>query len=165
MTWYCIRTMRRAELSLADELRKLGLTAYVPVETHDRKVRGRKERVTIPAFGGFAFVDCEPDDFDEIRVCEGFWRFVCYQGSAEPAKMPRGALLSVFLAELFGDLDHTREPPPWRPSRGDVVSVRSGMWRGRLARIVSVGKRRSMLELLEDHGRWNVPNEALELAA
>lgn len=165
MTWYCIRTMRRAELSLVEELRALGFTAYVPCETHDRKIRGRKERVTIPAYGGFAFVECDPTNFAEIGGCEGFWRFVCYQGSADPARMPCGALMGVFLAELFGDLDYTRAPPPWKPARGDAVAIRSGMWQGRLARIISVGKRQSLLEPLVGYGRWNVPNDALELAA
>lgn len=165
MNWYCIATARRAELSLVDELRDLGLTAYVPCEIHDKKLKGRKQVVTTPAFKGYAFVFCGVGDFDSVRACDGFSRFVRYMGSEEPAKMARGALLSVFLAELFGELDHTRQPEAYKPTRGDAVVIKSGMWRGHIGRIISVGKRKSLLQPLDGFGRWEVQNEVLELAA
>ena len=165
MTWYCIRTARRAELSLVDELRAIGLVAYTPCEIHDRKIAGRRQRVTVPAMRGYVFVFCDPSDFAAVSDCEGFWRFVRYVGSETPAKMARGALMDVFLADLFGDLDYTRQPEAYRPRRGDAVRIRSGMWRGRIARIISVGKRKSLLEPLDGFGRWEVNSETLELAA
>lgn len=166
MTWYCIRTERRAELSLVNELRALGLTAYVPVETHDRKVRGRKQRIIVPAFQGYAFVNCELEQHADVLACDGAFDFVRYVGGdREPARMPANALRWVLLAELFGDLDYTRTPEAYRPSRGDRVTVKRGMWKGRIARIISVGKRDVMLEAVDGFGRWKVAVDALELAA
>lgn len=168
MTWYCIRTMRQAELSLVAELRALGLTAYVPVEIHDRKIRGKKQRVSLPAFQGYAFVECVPADHGQVLACEGAFDFVRCHGSGEgrePARMPAHALAGVFLAELFGDLDYTRQPPAYRPERGDAVVVTKGMWKGRIARIISVGKRETLLEPISGVGRWKVSTNALELAA
>lgn len=163
--WYCIRTARRAEFSLVAEIRSLGLVAYAPCEVHDRPLRGRTQRIVLPALRGYAFVFCSSSDFGAVSGCEGFWRFVRYHGSEEVAKMPRAALLGLFLADLFGDLDYTRQPEAYRPRRGDAVRIRSGMWRGRIARIISVGKRKSLLEPLDGFGRWEVNSEALELAA
>lgn len=168
MTWYCIRTERRAELSLVAELRALGLMAYVPVEIHDRRVRGRIVRDARPAFQGYAFVECEPADHGQVLACEGAFDFVrCHGGGegAKPARMPAYALLGVVLAEMFGDLDYTREPEPYRPARGDAVVVTKGMWKGRIARIISVGKRDTLLEPIDGVGRWKVSTGALELAA
>lgn len=166
MTWYCIRTERRAELSLVADLRALGLTAYVPVETHDRKVRGRKQRISVPAFQGYAFVNCEVEQHADVLACDGAFDFVRYVGGdREPARMPANALRWVLLAELFGDLDYTREPPPWSPARNDVVKVTKGMWKGRIARIISVGKREILLEPLDGVGRWKIGPGSLDLAA
>lgn len=165
MNWYCIATARRAELSLVGQLRAIGLVAYTPCEIHDRKIAGRRQRVTVPAMRGYVFVFCDPSDFAAVSDCDGFWRFVRYVGSEIPAKMARGALMDVFLADLFGELDYTRAPPPWKPTRGDAVVIKSGMWRGKLARIISVGKRKSLLQPLDGFGRWEVQNEVLELAA
>ncbi len=163
--WYCIRTARRAELSLVAEIRSLGLVAYTPCEVHARPLRGRTQRIVLPALRGYAFVFCSSSDFGAVSDCEGFWRFVRYVGSETPAKMARGALMDVFLADLFGELDYTRQPEAYRPRRGDAVRIRSGMWRGRIARIISVGKRKSLLEPLDGFGRWAVNSAALELAA
>ena len=165
MNWYCIATARRAELSLVDELRAIGLVAYTPCEIHDRKIAGRRQRVTVPAMRGYVFVFCDPSDFAAVGDCEGFWRFVRYVGSETPAKMARGALMDVFLADLFGELDHTRQPEAYKPTRGDAVVIKSGMWRGYIGRIISVGKRKSLLQPLDGFGRWEVQNEVLELAA
>lgn len=165
MTWYCIRTERRAELSLVGELRELGFTAYVPCEIHNRKIRRTMERVTVPAFPGYAFVNCSAERLGEVGACEGAFDVVRYASNGEPARMPRNALLWLLLAEIFGDMDHTRVPAAYRPDRGDRVTIKAGKWRGYVGRIISVGKRKSLLEPDKGFGRWEVENAALELAA
>jgi transcription antitermination factor NusG len=163
--WYIIRC--RQELNVRDALAERGLFAYVPCETVERRL-GRKLRVVHRAISpGYVFVCCHQSDLPEIREIDGVHDFIrsTFEGVRVPATMPAKQLQWLFLAELFGDMDYTRLPKPYAPSRGDRVMIRSGRWKGYIARIISVGKRKSSLAPEKGFGRWTVENEHLEAAA
>ena len=61
--WWCLHTKPRQEKATARELRKGGLTFYLPqVLKEDRTPQGRKIRSVIPLFPGYLFLFGDPTD-------------------------------------------------------------------------------------------------------
>lgn len=121
----------KTEIATATELRALGFPAYVPCETIDRTIMGRKRRFRRPALPGYVFVQCQADDLSKIRALETVYGFVATtlaDGSRKPASIAPEAVAELFLAELFGELDYTSDPAAWAPALGERVRVKSGRW-------------------------------------
>ncbi len=61
--WWCLHTKPRQEKATGRELRKLGLTFYLPqVLKEDRTPQGRKIRSVIPLFPSYLFLHGDLDD-------------------------------------------------------------------------------------------------------
>jgi transcription antitermination factor NusG len=61
--WWCLHTKPRQEKATGRELRKLGLTFYLPqVLKEDRTPQGRKIRSVIPLFPGYLFLNGDHND-------------------------------------------------------------------------------------------------------
>lgn len=162
--WYCLSAWD--SLKAKEALRGVCET-YVPCETVERR-RGNKPKMklTRPVFVGYLFVRCEPEAFGAIRDVVEVHDFVRYSredGSRAPLKLHDNALVPILLAEMFGGLDYTKTPPAYRPERGDKVKIRGGKWSGYMARVLSVSKRKAIVET-----QWcklEVEPEQLEAAA
>lgn len=154
-----------AERDVTAELRRAGFRAYYPQETLDRVIMGRKRRLSRPAFSGYVFVEVEPDRLSEIHV-KGVFDIVRGTSSdPRPAIIPPEQLACIFLAELFGELDYTRQPEAWRPGLGERVRVKNGKkFAGYLGRVLSLSKQKARVEL-DRGGRMEVRQEELEAAA
>jgi transcription antitermination factor NusG len=60
--WWCLHTKPRQEKAMGRELRKLGLTYYLPqVIREDRTPQGRKIRSLIPLFTSYLFLCGDPE--------------------------------------------------------------------------------------------------------
>src|SRR5262245_22435307 len=61
--WWCLHTKPRQEKAVGRELRKLGLTFYLPqVLKEDRTPQGRKIRSVIPLFSSYLFLFGDQND-------------------------------------------------------------------------------------------------------
>src|SRR4051812_4143845 len=61
--WWCLHAKPRQEKATGRELRKLGLTFYLPqVLKEDRTPQGRKTRSVIPLFPGYLFLHGDHND-------------------------------------------------------------------------------------------------------
>jgi transcription antitermination factor NusG len=61
--WWCLHTRPRQEKAIGRELRKLGLTFFLPqVVKEDRTPQGRKIRSVIPLFPSYLFLLGDHDD-------------------------------------------------------------------------------------------------------
>jgi transcription antitermination factor NusG len=158
----------RTEAETARDLRAKGFCAYYPQETMDRVIMGRKRRFRRPAFPGYIFTECfAAEDIAEIRKLKSVYAFVVTRlpdGSKTPASVSPEALQAVFLAELFGELDYTRKPEAWQPTRGERVKVKAGLWKGYIAKVLSMTKTAAVLQP-EKGGRLKVKLDELERAA
>lgn len=147
-SWFCLRSTD--ELFTVHMLREANYTAYVPCETIMRQ-RGRlKGPMKRPVLRGYVFVHCAPEGFTAVRAigaAEDFLRYTNPMGERVPLRFRPEDLAPIIWAELFGDLDHTRTPAAWQPRRGDTVRVSGTMWKGYLAKIVSVGKKKVTVDL------------------
>lgn len=154
--WYAARVMRQYVKSASIELNAVGFPAYVPQETVKRRLGRTLRPIERPVWPGYVFVYCRLNDLAAIREVEGVTGFVRASTEIEingvptlvsmPVALGRNDLAPVILAEIFGDLDYSREPESWKPDRGDRVMVKSGKWKGYFARVLSVAKRKVIVE-------------------
>lgn len=148
MNWYALKS--RDELLTADMLRQANYLAYVPCETVKRE-RGRlKGLMSRPLFPGYVFVNCSSEGFSAVRAigaADDFVRFTNPAGDRVPLRLPAGALLPIIWAEIAGEFDRTKTPPPWNPTRHDAVRITRTMWQGYLGQIVSIGNRKITVDL------------------
>jgi transcription antitermination factor NusG len=162
--WYALSAWDA--LKAEEALRGLCL-AYVPCETVERR-RGNKPKVKLfrPVFVGYLFVRCEPEAFAAILALPEVHDFVRYTdnaGNRAALRLHDDALVPILLAEMFGALDYTKTPPAYQPHSGDKVKIKSGKWSGFFARVLSVSKRKAIVET-----QWcklEVEPEHLEAAA
>lgn len=158
MQWLVLRC--RQELRVRDALADLGFMAYVPCE----RVKVRKGRNKVvderPVWRGYAFV-LAGDDWPVCLAVDGVHDFI--RVDLTPLALPIGALDPIMAAEWSGDLDYAAQQG-YEPQRGDRVRVRSGKWKGYLARVLSVAKRKVLLEPETGLGRLNIEPHHLEAA-
>jgi transcription antitermination factor NusG len=162
--WYALAAWDA--IKAAEALRGV-CVAYTPCETVERR-KGNKPKVKLcrPVFVGYLFVFCEPEAFGTILGAgevHDFVRYTTNAGVREPLRLHADALVPILLAEAFGALDYTKTPPVFKPERGDKVKIKSGKWSGFLARVLSVSKRKAIVET-----QWcklEVEPEHLEAAA
>lgn len=165
--WYAARVYNRSELDVARDLTAASLFAYVPCETIDRVIMGRKRRSRRPCVPGYVFVNCHVDYLAKIRDLETVYGFVANtlpDGTRTPAQVNPSELRSLFLAELFGEMDFTRDPESWKPSLGERVRIKSGMWREYIGKILRMSSREAWVEPAKG-GSVRVKLDELEAAA
>ena len=161
--WYALRV--GDALLTADFLREANYVAYAPCERVERRRGRRKDIISRPALPGYVFVLCAPDSFRAvlgIGETEDFIRYTNDAGARVPLRLPADALVPIILAELFGDFDHTRTPKPWEPKRGDAVKIAAGLWSGYVGSILSLGKKKHIIELLFDPRGGKLPGSKAE---
>jgi len=66
--WYALRIRSRHEKVAAEELKKQGIEAYLPLVTQLHQWSDRKKSVEMPLFAGYAFARFEPASADRLRV-------------------------------------------------------------------------------------------------
>jgi transcription antitermination factor NusG len=161
MHWYAVSAWTNRLAELRADLIALGIDHYIPCEIVERNTRNRVVITQRPVWPGYAFVCIEPRQIGTVMGVEVVHDFI--RANGEPVTLPANALVPVVLAEVFGDLDHTRKPKPYKPERGQQARVKSGKWKGYLGRILSVGKHKVLMET-----KWcklEVGAEDLEKAA
>lgn len=170
--WYAARVMRQHVKTACVELNAIGFPAYVPQETVERRLGRKLRAIDRPVWPGYVFVYCRLGDCAAIREVEGVTGFVRASSEIEingvptlvsmPVALAPNDLAPIVLAEIFGGLDYTRKPEEWQPERGDRVKVKSGKWKGYLARVLSVAKRKVIVET--DWCKMEFQDHELELA-
>lgn len=164
MNWYVLKA--RQELRVRDELTDRGLFAYVPCE----RVKIRKGRNKViderPVWRGYVFLICADWEWPQALGVDGVQDFIRYARNGEMVPLPMAltALDPIIEAEAAGLLDLASQEG-YEPQRGDRVRVKSGKWKGYLARVLSVAKRKVLLEPEKGLGRWEIKADQLEAAA
>jgi transcription antitermination factor NusG len=164
---YAACVFSRSEKDVTADLAERGFSAYYPRETVDRILMGRKRRSTRPAYPGYVFVQCEPEELCQVSALHEVYAFVTGvrpDGSRAPAPINPADLRDIFLAELFGELDLTRQPEAWTPGRGERVMVKTGIWKDYIGKIIRMSKRECWIEPERKGGVLRVKIEELRAA-
>lgn len=176
--WYVARVMNAHTKSASAELDALGLPFYVPQETVDRRLGREVRQIKRPVWPGYVFIQCSEADMPAVGMIEGVTGFVRAHAVIDvrgvptevywPVALRDNDLSPIMQAEIMGELDFTRAAKEAREPRskieeGDRVKVRSGKWKGYLARVIATAKRKIVVET--DWCKMEFKPEELELAS
>lgn len=117
--WYALYTVVRHEKVVADQVRKRGLEAYLPLYETVHRWGQRRAKVQLPLFPGYVFVRMPLTHRLVAVSTPGVVRFVSFNGSPEP--LPDFEIDRLRLAQTAGNV----EPHPYLQV-GRRVRVRSG---------------------------------------
>jgi transcription termination/antitermination protein NusG len=66
--WYAVHTRARHEKVVAERLRELGITAFLPLMTEVHNWSDRRKKVDVPLFSCYVFVRLQANSEDQARV-------------------------------------------------------------------------------------------------
>lgn len=143
-SWYALYTKSRAEKKVHEELKGLGIEAYLPLKREQRQWSDRKKWVEEPLIRSYIFVQIA-DDKEYLTALEtdGVVRFITFEGKA--AKIPSKQIENIkLLLASEADLEVTSDSF----DVGMNVVVRAGTLKGLEGRLVEIrGKSRVQVEL------------------
>jgi transcription antitermination factor NusG len=61
-SWWLVHTKSRNEKALAGDLNRLGISHFLPLATVDRSYSGRREKIRIPLFPGYLFMNGDAEE-------------------------------------------------------------------------------------------------------
>lgn len=86
--WVAIYSRPNSEKKLAEELSKLGIESYVPVQTQLRQWSDRKKKVDVVIIPMIVFAHITAEDIALIRTRPHVIRILTYPGQKKPANIP-----------------------------------------------------------------------------
>ena len=78
--WYALYTKPRREQKVAEQLRQLGFTIYLPLKVEVRQWSDRKKKVISPLFSSYVFICIEESKRDSVFVIDGLLNYVFWLG-------------------------------------------------------------------------------------
>ena len=131
--WHAVYTKSRWEKKVADQLTKLNIENYCPLNKVERQWSDRKKTVEEPLFTSYVFVKIATKQINSIRQVLGLVNFVYWQG--RPAVIPEKEISSI--REFLLSYVNVRLEPislnvqdtvrivhgPFADMEGDVISV------------------------------------------
>ena len=144
--WFAVRTAPRREMTVAQELRELGLRAFVPVEiVKVRKGRGnertRPKEIERPFFTGYLFTQAAMDIQTWLRIKNHDYVYGVVSGNPDgrPTPVPDAAMSHLIAAGPFR---------PEGPKAGETVRLSTGPFSGLITKIVKVDRNERITVLL-----------------
>lgn len=82
--WYALYTRSRAEKKVYEQLKAIGIHAYLPLKQEKRQWSDRKKWVEVPVISSYIFVNITPVQFRKVFEANGIVAYVSYKGQAVP---------------------------------------------------------------------------------
>jgi transcription antitermination factor NusG len=80
LKWYAVYTRSRMERKVADQLNKINIENYCPLNKVLKQWSDRKKLVEEPLFTSYVFVKASAKQMNSIRLVYGVVNFVCWLG-------------------------------------------------------------------------------------
>ena len=124
--WYLLQTKARDELRALENLHNQGIKTYCPMFEVSKIVRGKRQQLTEVLFPGYIFVqlDEQSPSFTTIRSTRGVAKFVSF--GSTPSVVP-DELIALIQQQCDAD---DSEVINNAPSRGDIVEITEGAFKG-----------------------------------
>jgi transcription antitermination factor NusG len=124
--WYAVSTRSRQEKTAASMLENLEVGHFLPLIEEERQWSDRKQKVTLPLFPGYLFVQIARSNELQLRVLKvpGIVNFIGNQGG--PLAIPESEIESIRTALVHG---YRCSPHPFLKA-GDRVRVVRGALAG-----------------------------------
>jgi transcription antitermination factor NusG len=124
--WFAIHTYARHEKVVAQEVRELGMSSFLPLVKQVRQWSDRRKVVEFPIFGCYVFVKLSPTHEQRLKVLRinGVLRFVGIHGAGIPIPEEQIDAIRVLIEEQLPVCSH-----PFL-KLGQRVRIRSGALSG-----------------------------------
>ena len=124
--WFAVHTYARHEKVVAQEVRELGMTSFLPLVKQVRRWSDRRKVVEFPIFGCYVFVKLAPTHEDRLKVLRinGVLKFVGIHGAGIPIPDEQINAVRVLVDEQLPFCSH-----PFL-KLGQRVRIRSGALSG-----------------------------------
>lgn len=142
MPWYVIYTKSRAELRVAESLRKLNIEVYCPVVTETRQWSDRKKMVSTPLFKSYVFVHLEAKNRNQVFKVPGVVNYLFWLG--KPAEVREAEIRTI---KSWNENEEIDQMYMEKFTPGDRITISSGPFKDQRALIKHIGKKRMRLLL------------------
>jgi transcriptional antiterminator RfaH len=127
LNWYALYTKPRKEQKIADQLKRLGFTVYLPLKVEIKQWSDRKKKVVSPLFSSYVFIQIEESKRAEVFIIDGVLNYVYWLGS--PAII-RNEEMELMRNEIDKP---NREIIVTALQAGELVQVQQGVFKGQQA--------------------------------
>lgn len=134
--WYVVYTRSRWERKVADQLTKLNIENYCPLNRFVRQWSDRKKTVEEPLFTSYVFVRIATKDISKIRQVSGLVNFVYWLG--RPAVIPAGEIVTI--QEFLSSYSNVKIEPVLLSAQ-DTIRIMDGPLANIEGDVISVGKK------------------------
>ena len=145
--WFALGcTSPRHELKVRDDARRYGLSAFVPLKYEVRKVRGREQRMLVPAITKLVFVKGTLEEVQDYLAHAHYVVYIqrsTFSNHKDFLTVPTRAM-EDFIAVTEHHEEHVTyfNPQEIRLNVGDQIRVKGGLYDGREGIIMRIkGKR------------------------
>ena len=142
MSWYVLYVKSKYEIKSASTLEKMGIQTYCPVIKELRQWSDRKKMVTKPLFNSYVFVKIKEEIREQVFEVTGIVRYVYWLG--RPALVHDKEIDTIKKWMEDGQTDKIEVKGM---SAGDQITIKSGIFKDREAKILEIGKNKMRLIL------------------
>ena len=123
--WYAVYTYPKVEKKVHQEITKLGVETYLPLQKVVKQWSDRKKRTEAPLFPNYIFVKTTLQERFDIFKVKGLVRFVTFEGS--PVAIPEQEIDTI--KKMTGQEGLSLEHHP-SAGVGEPVRITSGQFAG-----------------------------------
>lgn len=80
--WYALYTKSRTEKKVSEELKKKGITNYLPIKRELRQWSDRKKWVEVPVISSYIFIKIPREQYHSVFEVNGVVAYVSHNGKA-----------------------------------------------------------------------------------
>lgn len=142
MAWYVLYVKSKYEIKAATSLEKMGIEVYCPVIKELRQWSDRKKMVVKPLFNSYVFVKIKEEVREKVFEVTGIVRYVYWLG--KPAVVHDKEIKTI---QQWIEDGQTEKIEVTGMSRGDMITLRSGIFKDQHAKILEIGKNKMRLIL------------------
>ena len=134
MPWFVIYTNPKAEKKVAQQLSGMGIEVYCPTVTKIRQWSDRRQKVEVPLFSSYVFVNIDEKKRDQVFTVKGAVRYLFWLGKPAIVK-------DVEIDEIKKWLNTQNvEIELERLNEGDEVEIKDGQFKGHSGIVQQVDK-------------------------
>jgi len=152
-TWFALYTRARAEKKVYDELLRMGIDAYLPIQRNLKQWSDRKKWVEEPLFHSYVFIKSSIKDYYAPLQILGSVNYVSFEG--KPAKIPDSQIetLKLIIASV-PDVEVVHEN--FQP--GQLVTIETGTLHGLCGELVEYRSKKAVLVRIDHIGKSLIIN-------
>lgn len=131
--WFVIYTKPLTEKKVAERIRQIGLSVYLPLYTTIKQWSDRKKKLEKPLISSVVFVQCSAAELQLLYNVQGFSRILHHNGKPAVVQAHEIQNLRILLQEVG-----VAELEPIKIQPGAAVEVTRGPFKGVIATAVQV---------------------------